>query len=64
MIGAPLPSNFSDSLAKHTSKGMKERVMQGMQGLPNGDLPFGYRRYDKQAHPDKKGAVYVVLAGC
>lgn len=55
MLGA-FAQYFSDSLAKHTSKGMKERVMNG---LANGDIPFGYRRYDKN-NPAEKGHVYVV----
>ncbi len=38
MLGA-FKQYFSDSLAKHTSKAKRERVMQG---LYNGDLPFGY----------------------
>ncbi len=40
MLGA-FAQYFSDSLSKHTSKAKRERVMQG---LYNGDLPFGYRR--------------------
>jgi len=32
---------FSDSLAKHTSKGIAERVHQGR---PAGPIPFGYRK--------------------
>lgn len=40
MLGA-FAQYFSDNLAKHTSKGLKERAING---LPNGDLPFGYRR--------------------
>jgi site-specific DNA recombinase len=47
---------FSDALAKHTSKGKAERAAQG---LPNGDIPFGYRsggpknppEVDPETHP-------------
>ncbi len=56
MIGA-FAQYFSDSLAKHTSKGMKERAMQG---LPNGDIPFGYRRHDQDNPDDQKGHVYII----
>lgn len=38
MLGA-VAQYFSDNLARHTSKGKRERVMQG---LYNGDLPYGY----------------------
>ena len=40
MLGA-FAQYFSDSLAKHTSKGIKERAMNGVH---NGDVPFGYER--------------------
>lgn len=40
MLGA-FAQYFSDSLAKHTSKGIAERVHQGR---PAGPLPFGYRK--------------------
>jgi len=56
MLGA-FAQYFSDSLAKHTSKGMKERVMNG---LPNGDIPFGYRRHNKDDPAEKEGHVYLV----
>lgn len=56
MLGA-FAQYFSDSLAKHTSKGMKERVMNG---LPNGDIPFGYRRHDKDNPKEKEGHIYTV----
>lgn len=56
MLGA-FAQYFSDSLAKHTSKGMKERVLNG---LPNGDIPFGYRRYDKDNPAEKEGHIYLV----
>jgi len=38
MLGA-FAQYYSDSLAKHTSKGRRERFLSG---LPNGDIPFGY----------------------
>ena len=44
MLGA-FAQYFSDNLAKHTRKGMKERTVGA--GLTNGDVPFGYRRGDK-----------------
>jgi site-specific DNA recombinase len=56
MLGA-FAQYFSDSLAKHTSKGMKERVMNG---FPNGDIPFGYRRHDKNNPNEKEGYIYIV----
>ena len=56
MLGA-FAQYFSDSLAKHTSKGMKERVLNG---LPNGDVPFGYRRNIKDKPGEKEGHLYVV----
>jgi len=43
MLGA-FAQYFSDSLAKHTSKGIAERVHQGR---PAGPLPFGYERGEK-----------------
>ena len=43
MLGA-FAQYFSDSLAKHTSKGVAERVHQGR---PAGPIPFGYRRGDE-----------------
>lgn len=46
MLGA-FAQYFSDSLAKHTSKGVAERVHQGR---PAGPLPFGYRT-DKRDVP-------------
>ena len=42
MLGA-FAQYFSDSLAKHTSKGVAERVHQGR---PAGPVPFGYRQGD------------------
>jgi len=56
MLGA-FAQYFSDSLAKHTSKGMKERVMNG---LPNGDVPFGYRRNIKDKIGEQDGHLYIV----
>jgi site-specific DNA recombinase len=56
MLGA-FAQYFSDSLAKHTSKGIKERVMNG---LPNGDIPFGYRRHDNDDPAEQEGHVYIV----
>ena len=56
MIGA-FAQYFSDSLSKHTSKGMKERALNG---LPNGDIPFGYRRADKDNPEEKGGNIYIV----
>ena len=56
MLGA-FAQYFSDSLAKHTTKGMKERAING---LPNGDIPFGYRRADKDNPAEKIGHIYIV----
>ncbi len=56
MIGA-FAQYFSDSLSKHTSKGLKERALNG---LPNGDIPFGYRRADKDNPEEKEGNIYTV----
>jgi len=56
MIGA-FAQYFSDSLSKHTSKGLKERAVNG---LPNGDIPFGYRRVDKDNPGKKEGYIYIV----
>ncbi len=56
MLGA-FAQYFSDSLAKHTTKGMKERVING---LPNGDITFGYRRHDKENPAEKEGHIYIV----
>jgi site-specific DNA recombinase len=58
MLGA-FAQYFSDSLAKHTSKGMKERAMTGFQ---NGDVPFGYRRCNDDCHDEHKGRVHLVAA--
>ena len=56
MIGA-FAQYFSDSLAKHTSKGLKERAFSG---LPNGDIPFGYRREDLGKTSGERRQIYVV----
>jgi site-specific DNA recombinase len=56
MIGA-FAQYFSDSLSKHTSKGLKERALNG---FPNGDIPFGYRRADKDNPEEKEGNIYIV----
>jgi len=58
MLGA-FAQYFSDSLAKHTSKGMKERVMNGFQ---NGDVPFGYQRCNDDCPVEHKGRVHIVPA--
>ena len=42
MLGA-FAQYFSDALSNHTKKGMRERAMQGMF---NGEPPFGYERCD------------------
>jgi len=57
MIGA-FSQYFSDSLAKHTSKGMKERAMSGFQ---NGDVPFGYQRCSDQCGDAHPGRVHLVF---
>ena len=56
MLGA-FAEYFSDSLAKHSSKGIKERVMSGLQ---NGDVPFGYRRCTEECKPEHPGKVHIV----
>jgi site-specific DNA recombinase len=48
-ILAAFAAYFSDSLAKHTSKGKKERATQG---LHNGDTPFGYVDTDPKTPPE------------
>ncbi len=47
---------FSDSLSKHTSKGMKERALSGR---PNGDIPFGYRRIPADKVSGKKDEIFI-----
>ena len=54
MLGA-FAQYFSDNLAKHTRKGMKQRAVSGFS---NGDVPFGYRRNEKDSGHVKN--VYVV----
>jgi len=56
MVGA-FAQYFSDSLAKHTSKGLKERALNG---YPNGDIPFGYRRTAPEILSGEKSKVYIV----
>jgi DNA invertase Pin-like site-specific DNA recombinase len=56
MIGA-FAQYFSDSLAKHTSKGMKERAMNGFQ---NGDVPFGYERCNEDCPSEHRGKIHTV----
>ena len=56
MLGA-FAQYFSDSLAKHTSKGMKERAMSGFH---NGDVPFGYERCSGKCGTRHKGGIHVV----
>jgi hypothetical protein len=56
MIGA-FAQYFSDSLSKHTSKGLKERALNG---LPNGDIPFGYRREDLDKVSGRIRHIYIV----
>ena len=48
MIGA-FAQYFSDSLSKHTAKGLKERAFNG---LPNGEPPFGCRRCTGDCPPE------------
>ncbi|HEU5376306.1 MAG TPA: recombinase family protein [Ktedonobacteraceae bacterium] len=48
-ILAAFAAYFSDMLAKHTSKGKGERAAQG---LPNGDIPFGYRWTGPKSPPE------------
>ena len=49
IILAAFAAYFSDMLAKHTSKGKGERAIQG---LSNGNVPFGYRRTGKKSPPE------------
>src|SRR5258706_2463486 len=49
-ILAAFAAYFSDMLAKHTSKGKRERAAQG---LFNGDIPFGYRHAGQKLPPEK-----------
>lgn len=56
MLGA-FAQYYSDSLAKHTTKGMKQRAMSGYQ---NGSVPFGYERCSEDCPKDHRGKVHVV----
>jgi len=58
MLGA-FAQYYSDSLSKHTIKGMKQRAMSGLQ---NGDVPFGYRKCDENCPPEHKGKIHIVEA--
>ena len=51
MLGA-FAQYFSDALSGHTKKGMRERAMQG---LFNGEPPFGYERCDAMCYGIDKG---------
>ncbi len=48
-ILAAFAAYFSDMLSKHTSKGKSERVMQG---LYNGDIPFGFCSTGPKSPPE------------
>lgn len=54
MLGA-FAQYFSDSLSKHTTKGMKQRALNG---LHNGDVPFGYERCSENCPPEHKARVH------
>ncbi|WP_416224254.1 recombinase family protein [Thermogemmatispora sp.] len=60
-ILAAFAAYFSDSLARHTSKGKRERAVQG---LHNGDIPFGYRsggpKSPLEIDPDKYPGVRLI----
>ncbi len=60
-ILAAFAAYFSDSLARHTSKGKRE---QAVQGLHNGDIPFGYRsggpKSPLEIDPDKYPGVRLI----
>jgi site-specific DNA recombinase len=49
-ILAAFAAYFSDMLARHTSKGKRERAAQG---LYNGDVAYGYRRAGLKMPPEK-----------
>ncbi len=57
-ILAAFAAYFSDMIAKHISKGKAERVVQG---LYNGDLPFGYRRMGPKLPPEHDPATFPGL---
>lgn len=56
MLGA-FAQYFSDSLSKHTCKGLNERALNG---LPNGDIPFGYKRQGPDKLGSKNGCVQII----
>lgn len=56
MLGA-FAQYYSDSLSKHTSKGMKQRAVSGLQ---NGDVPFGYQKCTEDCAHEHKGEVHFV----
>ena len=61
MLGA-FAQYFSDSLAKHTSKGVAERVHQGR---PAGPVPFGYRADERDVAkpvPEEAEAVRQIFS--
>jgi site-specific DNA recombinase len=58
---------FSNSLAKHTTKGMKERAINGWPNGDivfgyNGDIVFGYKRSDENCPEEHHGKVHIVPA--
>jgi len=57
MLGA-FAQYFSDSLSKHTTKGMKQRAISGYH---NGDVPFGYERCSANCPSDHKNKVHLVI---
>lgn len=57
-ILAAFAAYFSDMLAKHTSKGKGERAAQG---LPNGDIPFGYCWTSPKSPPEHDPAEFPGL---
>lgn len=56
MLGA-FAQYFSDSLSKHTVKGMRQRAMSG---LHNGDVPFGYERCTDKCNQEHNGKVHII----
>ncbi len=57
-ILAAFAAYFSDMLAKHTRKGKKERAVQG---LHNGDTPFGYVDTGPKAPPEQNPKTFPGL---
>src|SRR5690242_491389 len=57
-ILAAFAAYFSDSIAKHISKGKAERAAQG---LYNGDIPFGYRSTGPKLPPEHDPATFPGL---